>query len=592
MEHDRRIPNARDDDHPMTVSIPPSAATSPVTGAAVTARDRRIVLYDTTLRDGAQMQGVDFSVADKQVIAAELDRLGVDYVEGGWPGANPTDDAFFANPPRLRRATLTAFGMTKRPGRSASNDPGLGAVLRADTAAVCLVGKASHVAAEQALGITPAENLDLIGDSLAASVRSGREVLFDAEHFFDGYKCNPDYALSCLRRARQEGASWLVLCDTNGGTLPEEIATIVSAVVAELPGASIGIHTHNDTETAVAGSLAAVAAGARMIQGTLNGLGERCGNANLISLIPTLMLKLGYHTGVSDEGLCRLTEISHMLDERLNRVSNRYAAYVGKNAFAHKAGLHASAVARNSTTYEHIAPERVGNRRHVVVSNQAGRANLLNRLSEIGIAVAADDPRLPVLLELLKRREFEGYIYDGAEASFELLARRTVGEMPEFYRVVSLHVSEDQCRDEQGALVTLSKATVKVEVQGQARQADAEGTDGFTALDMAFRKVLLPIFPMLQGMRVADYQVRVYVEQEGAKPLTRIMINSHDLNASSLGCWSTVGVSTNPFDASYSALNDAIIYRLFRALSEPCSEVGAIWNMRSAALSSEVNIGR
>jgi 2-isopropylmalate synthase len=564
----------------MTESIPASVASS----------GRRIVLYDTTLRDGAQMQGVDFSVLDKQVIAAELDRLGIDYVEGGWPGANPTDDAFFANKPALRHATLTAFGMTRRPGRSAANDPGLGAVLHAGTAAVCLVGKASHLAAEQALGISAAENLELIGDSLAAAARNGREVLFDAEHFFDGYKRNPKYALSCLRRAWREGASWLVLCDTNGGTLPAEISAIVRAVVAALPGASIGIHTHNDTETAVAGSLAAVAAGARMIQGTLNGLGERCGNANLISLIPTLMLKLGYHTGVSDEGLRGLTELSHRLDERLNRAPNRYAAYVGNNAFAHKAGLHAAAVARNSTTYEHIAPELVGNRRHIVISNQAGRANLLSRLREIGIAVAAGDPRLPALLELLKRREFEGYAYDGAEASFELLARRTLGEMPEFYSVVSLHASEEQCRDEKGALVTLSRATVQLDVQGQTRLAAAEHVGSFMALNMAFREALLPDFPVLQGMRLADYQVRVDPGEEGKRPLIRVMINSHDLGASALGRWSTVGVSADLFDAAHGALNDAIIYRLFRAMSEPSAEASAVWTMRSAAFSGGINI--
>jgi 2-isopropylmalate synthase len=550
----------------MATMLADTAVRVPDHGPVAAAQDRRIVLYDTTLRDGAQMQGVDFSVMDKQVIAAELDRLGVDYIEGGWPGANPTDDAFFANPPLLRHATLTAFGMTRRPGRSAANDPSLRGVLGAGTAAVCLVGKASERAAELALGIMPAENLDLIGDTVAEAVSLGREVLFDAEHFFDGYKSNPDYAVSCLRRAQQEGASWLVLCDTNGGTLPEEIAAIVGAVVAALPGASIGIHTHNDTETAVAGSLAAVAAGARMIQGTLNGLGERCGNANLTALIPTLILKLGYQTGVSEEGLCRLTEISHMLDERLNRIPNLYAAYVGKNAFAHKAGLHAAAIARNSTTYEHVAPERVGNHRHVVVSNQAGRANLVNRLSEIGIAVAADDPRIPLLLETIKRREFEGYIYDGSEASFELLARRIVAEMPEFYRIISLRVVDEQCWNANGELITLSKAAIEVEVQGQRKTAVVEGTDSFNALEMALRDVLLPIFPALQGMRLSDYQVRIHAQQEGAMAVNRVTIISHDTEFPSLGRWSTVGVSANVVDASYRALHDAVTYRLFRAM--------------------------
>ena len=533
--------------------------------AFASAAPRRIVLYDTTLRDGAQTQGVDFSAADKQVIAAELDRLGIDYIEGGWPGANPTDDAFFASPQRLRHAVLTAFGMTRRPGRSAANDPGLSAVLQAETASVCLVGKASDLAAELALGVSPAENLDLIGDTVAEAARRGREVLFDAEHFFDGYLRNPDYALSCLRRAQQEGAAWLVLCDTNGGTLPEQISTIVAAVVAALPGARIGIHTHNDTETAVAGSLAAVAAGAQMIQGTLNGLGERCGNANLTALIPTLALKLGYQTGVTDEGLRRLTEISRLLDERLNRAPNRHAAYVGENAFAHKGGLHAAAMARDSTTYEHIAPARVGNRRHIIVSDQAGRANLVVRLAEAGITVATDDPRLPMLVEIVKRREFEGYTYDGAEASFELLARRTLGEVAEFFRVASFRAIDERRWNAKGDLVTLSEATVKVEVQGQLQMTVAEGNGPVNALDTALRKVLLPVFPALLGMRLTDYRVRILTPQEGTKALTRVMIDSHDVNTPSLGRWSTVGVSGNVIDASFSALHDAITYRLFRA---------------------------
>jgi 2-isopropylmalate synthase len=541
-----------------------ASASSAACPDAEAARDCRIVLYDTTLRDGAQTQGVDFSALDKQVIAGELDRLGVDYIEGGWPGANPTDDAFFASPPRLRHAALTAFGMTRRPGRSAANDPGLGAVLQAGTAAVCLVGKASDLAAELALGVTPAENLDLIGDTVAEALRNGREVLFDAEHFFDGYERNPDYALSCLRRAREAGATWLVLCDTNGGTLPERISAIVGAVVAALPGARIGIHTHNDTETAVAGSLAAVTAGARMIQGTLNGLGERCGNANLTALIPTLMLKLGYRTGVGEEGLRRLTEVSRMLDERLNRAPNRHAAYVGENAFAHKGGLHAAAMARDSSTYEHVSPSLVGNRRHVIVSDQAGRANLVARLSEAGIEVAADDPRIPTLVETVKRREFEGFSYDGAGASFELLARRTLGEVPEFFRVVSFRAIDERRWNAKGELITLSEAIVKVEVQGALQMTVAEGNGPVNALDTALRKVLLPVFPALSGMRLADYRVRILTPQEGTKAVTRVMIDSHDIDAPALGRWSTVGVSANVIDASFSALHDAITYCLFR----------------------------
>jgi 2-isopropylmalate synthase len=523
---------------------------------------RRIVLYDTTLRDGAQMQGVDFSVTDKQVVAAELDRLGVDYIEGGWPGANPTDDAFFADPPQLRHATLTAFGMTRRPGRSMANDPILNAVLGAGTRAVCLVGKASHRAAQTTLGVTPQENLDLIGDTVAEAVSHRHEVLFDAEHFFDGYRENSGYALSCLRRARQEGATWLVLCDTNGGTLPEQISAVVGEVVTALPGTLIGIHTHNDTETAVAGSLAAVAAGARMIQGTLNGLGERCGNANLVALIPSLMLKLGYHTGVSDAGLRRLTEISQMLDMRVNRTPNRYAAYVGRNAFTHKAGLHAAAVSRDTTAYEHVIPELVGNRRHVVVSNQAGRANLVNRLSELGIAVAADDPRIPNLLEVIKQREFEGYTYDGADASFEVLARRSMGQVLDFFQIVQLGFVEERNWNTKGKPVTLSKAMVKLKVQGRLHTAVAESNAPVDALDTALRKALLPAFPGLLGMRFADYRVHTRTQQENTKPITRVVIESHDINLRSLAPWSTVGVADNVIDASFTAMHDAISYRL------------------------------
>ncbi|CAH2602351.1 (R)-citramalate synthase [Rhodovastum atsumiense] len=526
------------------------------------------MLYDTTLRDGAQTQGVDFSVVDKQAIATELDRLGIDYIEGGWPGANQTDDAFFAHPPKLRHAVLTAFGMTRRHGHSAANDPGLNAVLRGGTTSVCLVGKSSDRAAELALGVTPAENLDLIGDTVAEAVARGLEVLFDAEHFFDGYRRNPEYALSCLQRAHGAGAAWLVLCDTNGGTLPEQISTIVGAVAAALPAARLGIHTHNDTETAVAGSLAAVGAGARMIQGTINGLGERCGNANLTALIPTLMLKLGYETGINEDGLRRLTEISHMLDERLNRAPNRHAAYVGENAFAHKGGLHAAAMARDSTTYEHISPERVGNRRHIIVSEQAGRANLLSRLAEIGITVDPDDRRVPLLVETVKRREFEGFTYDGAEASFELLARRILGEVPEYFRVASFRAIDERRWNARGELITMSEATVKIDVQDQRQMTVAEGNGPIHALDSALRKVLLPLFPVLAGMALVDYRVRILTPRDGTRAVTRVMIDSHDLHATDLGRWSTVGVSGNVIDASFSALHDAITYRLFRARPE------------------------
>src|SRR6186713_2646677 len=373
----------------------------------------RLYLYDTTLRDGAQTQGVDFSLEDKALIAQQLDVLGIDYVEAGYPGANPTDTKLFAAPQRLGFATLTAFGMTKRPGRSLSNDPGFQAVLGAKAPAICLVGKTWDFHVDVALGITPEENLQGIGESVAAVVASGREALLDCEHFLDGYKANPDYALACAKAAYEAGARWVVLCDTNGGTLPHEVEAIVREVVKQVPGDHVGIHAHNDTEQAVANSLAAVRAGVRQIQGTLNGLGERCGNANLVSIIPTLKLKPefaeAFEIGVSDDKLKRLAHASRTLDEILNRSSNRYAPYVGENAFATKAGIHASAILKDPATYEHVAPEAVGNKRKVLVSDQAGRANVLAELGRIGLKVDKDDQRIGQLLDEVKRREAEGY---------------------------------------------------------------------------------------------------------------------------------------------------------------------------------------
>ena len=368
----------------------------------------RIYLFDTTLRDGAQTQGVDFSVQDKTVIARELDRLGIDYVEGGWPGANPTDDAFFAAAPRLENARFTAFGMTRRPGRSADNDPGLAAQVGSGASAVCLVGKAWDFHTEVALGIETDENIAMIGDSIAHLVAKQKEALFDAEHFFDGYKANPEFALDCIKAADDGGARWVVLCDTNGGTLPHEIERIVGEVCEHIPGDRIGIHCHNDTENAVAGSLAAVRAGARMVHGTINGLGERCGNANLVSLIPTLVLKMGYETGVTPEGLAQLTHVSRLVDELLNRAPDHHAAYVGDAAFAHKGGLHVSAVQKDTRSYEHISPELVGNRRHIVVSDQSGRANVLALMNDAGMEIDPDHPQLARLVIALEDSDSPG----------------------------------------------------------------------------------------------------------------------------------------------------------------------------------------
>jgi 2-isopropylmalate synthase len=522
----------------------------------------RIYLYDTTLRDGAQTQGVDFGAPDKVAIARELDQLGIDYVEGGWPGANPTDDAFFAKPLELVHARLCAFGMTRRSGRSAGNDPGLAGTLGSGVRVVTLVGKTWDFHAEVALGVSPAENRAMIADSIAHVAGRIDEAIFDAEHFFDGYKANPDYALSCVRSAYEAGARWIVLCDTNGGALPDEIERIVGEVARLVPGDRLGIHCHNDTENAVANSLAGIRAGARQVQGTLNGLGERCGNANLVSLIPTLMLKMGYSTGIDAAGLGRLTHVSRFLDERLNRAPNRHAAYVGEAAFAHKAGLHVSAVEKDPRCYEHVDPAAVGNRRHVVVSDQAGRSNLVARLRDIGIELAPSDPKLGPLLDDVKAREFQGYAYDGAEASFELLARRALDGVPEYFRLQSFRVIDERRWNARGELVTLSEATIKVAVDGQPIMTVAEGNGPVNALDSALRKALTPVFPELEAIRLTDYKVRILTPQDGTKAVTRVMIETSDPAG---GTWSTVGVSTNVIDASYNALHDSLTYKLWRA---------------------------
>src|SRR5215471_3913579 len=424
----------------------------------------RLYLFDTTLRDGAQMNGVDFTVQDKLKIAALLDDLGVDYVEGGYPGANPTDTELFAIPRKLA-TTFTAFGMTRRPGRSASNDPGLVALLDAKADAVCFVAKASDYQVRVALETTLEENLASIRDSVRAAKAKGREVLLDCEHFFDGYKANPQYALACAQAAYAAGARWVVLCDTNGGTLPHEVEAIVGKVIARIPGSHVGIHAHNDTEQAVANSLAAVRAGARQIQGTLNGLGERCGNANLVSLIPTLKLKPDFadrfDIGVPDDKLKSLLHASRTLDEMLNRAPNRHAPYVGEGAFATKAGIHASAILKDPATYEHIKPEAVGNRRKLLVSEQSGRSNVLAELERVGIAVDKNDARVGRLLDLVKEREALGYAYEGADASFALLARRILGTVPNYFDVTQFDVNVEQRINAAGERVTVSMAVVK-----------------------------------------------------------------------------------------------------------------------------------
>jgi 2-isopropylmalate synthase len=530
----------------------------------------RLYLYDTTLRDGQQTQGVDFSAEDKARIAQALDALGLDFVEGGWPGANPTDSAFFETPPALARARLAAFGMTKRSGRSAANDEVLAAVLNAGTDVVCLVGKTHDFHVEAALGIPLEDNLANIRASVAHAVAEGREVHFDAEHFFDGWRANAPYALACLEAARDAGARWLVLCDTNGGTLPAEVARTVADVVASgIPGDRLGIHAHDDAGLAVANSLAAVEAGARQVQGTLNGLGERCGNANLTSLIPTLLLKepwaSRFETGLTPCALAGLTRVSRMLDDILNRVPNPAAPYVGASAFAHKAGLHASAILKDPSTYEHVDPKLVGNARFIPMSNQAGQSNLRKRLAKAGIAVARDDPRLAAILAEVKAREDRGYAYDSAAASFELLARGMLGALPRYFEVERYRVTTERRMNAKGVMVTVSEAVV-VALIGNARvMSVSESQDPAThadqgpvnALARALAKDLGPYQPYIDAMRLVDFRVRITTR--GTEAVTRVLIDSEDDGGRR---WSTVGVSANIVDASFQALNDAVVWKL------------------------------
>jgi 2-isopropylmalate synthase len=528
----------------------------------------RLFIYDVTLRDGAQTQGVDFSVEDKRQIALALDALGVDYVEGGWPGANPTDTAFFADRPALPHTRFTAFGMTKRAGRSVSNDPAFAVVLEAPADAVCLVGKTWDFQVDVALEVPREENVEAIFQSVKAVKDKGREALFDAEHFFDGYRSNPEYALECLRAAHAAGASWIVLCDTNGGSMPDFVRRAVAEVKDRLPEFALGIHAHNDTEQAVAVSLAAVRAGARQIQGTINGLGERCGNANLCAILPTLMLKepfaSEFETGLGPEQLRTLTHTSRLLDEILNRAPYRHAAYVGPSAFAHKGGLHSSAMLKDERTYEHVPPETVGNRRKILVSDQAGRSNLLARLAEAGIDVDAKDPRLAKLLEDVKQREYLGYTYDGAEASFELLARRALGEVPDYFDVDSFRVIVEKRHDAKGDLVTVSEATVRVRVDGEILHNVDIGHGPVDALNNALRKDLGKYSVYLSDLALTDYKVRILTA--GTEAITRVMVEFKDGKGAR---WSTVGVSENIVDASFEARVDSICYKLLRDGAEP-----------------------
>ncbi len=522
----------------------------------------KVYIFDTTLRDGAQTQGVDFSLDDKLKIAVSLDALGVDYIEGGWPGANPTDTEFFQKKIEYKNSILTSFGMTKRTGRSAENDPGLSALLNSNTKAVCLVGKSWDFHVKVALGITEKENLENISESAKHFVKNNKEFMFDAEHFFDGYKNNKDYAISCIKSAYDNGARWIVLCDTNGGTLPHEISEIVNEVSKQVPGKNLGIHAHNDTGNAVANSLAAVLSGARQVQGTINGLGERCGNANLMSIIPTIHLKedfsKNFETNIRSENIKALTQTSRLLDEILNRKPNKHLPYVGAAAFSHKGGLHVSAVQKDPKTYEHIEPELVGNSRNIVVSDQAGKSNIVSRLESIGVNFEENDPKIKKLLEEVKDREFIGYSYDGADASFELLARRIMGEIPRYILIKEYDVSVK--KDNSGNIVSSAKA--QLQVDNKLILCEGEGNGPVHALDNAIRNnvdKLAKYSKYLKDLKLVDYKVRIL--NTGTEAVTRVSIESTDSKGKN---WFTIGVSANIIDASFKALVDSLDYKLFK----------------------------
>jgi 2-isopropylmalate synthase len=524
---------------------------------------QRLYLFDTTLRDGQQTPGIDFSVEDKIAIAKLLDDFGIDYVEGGYPGANPTDTAFFAEH-RTAAAKFVAFGMTKRAGVSASNDPGLAALIQSKSDAICFVAKSWDYHVRVALGCTNEENLDAIKASVEATIASGKEALVDCEHFFDGFKANPGYALACARTAYDAGARWVVLCDTNGGTQPSEVRAIVEKVIASgMPGDHLGIHAHEDTGQAVANSLAAVEAGVRQIQGTLNGIGERCGNANLVSIIPTLALKPAFsdrfETGISAEALNGISRLSRSFDELLNRAPEAQAPYVGASAFATKAGIHASALAKEPATYEHVPPESVGNGTRFVVSELAGRSTLLLKAQELGIEL--DGPTLGAVVDKLKELEHAGYHFEVADASLELLMRRAAGWEQRWFDVESFRVITDDLAATDTPAGVTTEATIKVHVAGERVIATAEGNGPVNALDAALRKAIGSRYPALAGVHLTDYKVRVLDTAKGTGAVTRVLLDSTDGERT----WTTIGVSENIIEASWQALFDSLVYGLLRA---------------------------
>lgn len=516
-------------------------------------------IYDTTLRDGTQREGLSVSIEDKLRIVRQLDKLGIPFIEGGWPGANPKDVQFFwqLKEEPLTQAEVVAFCSTRRPNVNAAEDPMLQAILAAGTRWVTIFGKSWDLHVTEGLQTSLEENLAMIRDTIEYLRSSGRRVIYDAEHWFDGYKHNSDYALKTLAVALAAGAEWLVLCDTNGGTLPHEIGQIVRDVIKVIPPeAQLGIHTHNDSDTAVANAMAAVIEGAKMVQGTINGYGERCGNANLCSLIPNLQLKLGYSC-LEDNQLTQLTQASRFISEVVNLAPDEHAAFVGRSAFAHKGGIHVSAVERNPLTYEHIQPEQIGNSRRIVISEQAGLSNVLAKARTFGIELDKQNPAARQILQRLKDLESEGYQFEAAEASFDLLMREALGKRQQLFEIKGFQVHCDLVpgieNHNSNAL-----ATVKVAVNGQDILEAAEGNGPVAALDAALRKALVNFFPQIAEFELTDYKVRILDGHTGTAAKTRVLVESRNGHQR----WTTVGVSTNILEASYQAVVEGLEYGL------------------------------
>lgn len=518
--------------------------------------DNKIYLFDTTLRDGQQTTGVNFSVSDKMTLAKNLDELGVDYIEGGWPGANPTDNDFFSRDLNFAKSKFTAFGMTRRPGRSAENDPGLNSLVNSNAHTICLVGKSSSFQVKNALGITEDENLSMLSDSFNYLYSKNREAIYDAEHFFDGFKNNEEYALKCLKAAVDAGSKGIVLCDTNGGSTPQEINKIVKLVKNNFKDSIIGIHTHNDSDFGVANAIEAVISGATQVQGTINGYGERCGNANLCSIIANLNLKLGYEC-IPNQKLKKLSIVSDFINDLANLPKNNKLPYVGRSAFAHKGGIHVSAVVKNSATYEHIEPDLVGNKRRVLISDLSGRSNIIYKLKELGIKNISDESIVKIL-EKLKILENEGYEFEGVDASFELLVKETIGAY-----TPTIELLETEINTRQIVPASTSSAKVKIKINDKSFENISDGSGPVNALDNALREILVKEYPEMKDIELVDYRVRVVSGNKGTESLVRVIIETSDKKNS----WSTIGVSRDIVQASWKALIDSFEYKLMNQSS-------------------------